>query len=109
MSFQIKVTPDFKRNLKRLAKKYRSLPEELNSLMQELREEPQQGKSLGHNCYKLRVAIASKSKGKSGGARVITYVRVVGETVFLLTIYDKSEQASITRQELTSLLSELDA
>ena len=57
---------------------------------------------------RVQLAIASKGQGKSGGARVITYVRVVGETVFLLAIYDKSEQDSITDQEVRTLLDKLE-
>ena len=68
---------------------------------------PETGKSIGHGCYKIRLAIASKGTGKSGGARVITYVRVVQETVFLLTIYDKSERASISDQQVRELVAAL--
>lgn len=107
MSFQLKVTPDFKRSFKRLAKKYRSLPSEINELMQQLKEQPHKGKTIGHGCYKVRLAIASKDQGKSGGARVLTYVRIVGETVFLLAIYDKSEQDSISDQQVRALLAGL--
>ena len=82
MSFQLKVTPDFKRSFKRLAKKYRSLPSEVNQLMQQLRAQPQKDKPIGHSCYKVRLAIASKGQGKSGGARVISYVQIMGKTFF---------------------------
>ena len=57
---------------------------------------PQAGEPLGRDCFKVRMRIAAKNKGKSGGARVLTCVKVVGETIFLLTIYDKSEQESIS-------------
>ena len=67
-------------------------------------ETPQQGTALGNNCYKVRLAITSKGKGKSGGARVITYVLVLDETVYLLSIYDKSEQDSISESELLKLI-----
>ncbi|GAB3636164.1 hypothetical protein GCM10027422_17540 [Hymenobacter arcticus] len=107
MSFQLKATPEFGRSIKRLTKSYRSLPQDVNALMQELREHPQTGTSIGRGCYKIRLAVASKGQGKSGGARVITYVQVVGETIFLLAIYDKSEQASISAQELAALLNGL--
>ena len=53
------------------------------------------GTPLGKDCFKIRVAIPSKNRGKSGGARVITHVRVIGENVFLLSIYDKSEQEAV--------------
>lgn len=107
MAFQLKITPDFKRGVKRLAKKYRSLPLELNNLAQQLHTQPLLGTAIGQNCYKIRLAIASKGAGKSGGARVITYVQVTGETVFLLAIYDKSEQASITDQQVRELVANL--
>ncbi len=108
MSFEVKPIAVFQRNFKRLGKKYRSLPDELNTLVQELRISPHMGTGIGHGCYKIRLAIASKGGGKSGGARVITYVRVINETVFLLAIYDKSEQGSISDQQVLALLGLLD-
>ena len=59
---------------------------------------------MGNNCFKIRIAIASKGKGKSGGARVIIHVVVTNEVVFLLDIYNKSEQESISEKELVELL-----
>jgi len=72
-----------------------------------LKEEPEQGTPLGNNCYKIRLAIASKGKGKSGGSRVITYVHVLQTTVYLLTIFDKSEKENIPDKELEGLLKEI--
>ena len=62
------------------------------------------GTPIGQNCYKIRLAIASKGKGRSGGARVISCVVAVAETVYLLSIYDKSEQSSLSEIRLTELL-----
>ena len=76
------------------------------SLSKEIRLNPRSGEPLGRDCYKVRMVIASKGKGKSGGARVITCVKVVGETVFLLTIYDKADQESISDNERDGLLRE---
>ena len=59
---------------------------------------------FGNHCYKIRLAITSKGKGKSGGARVITYVQVVHHSVYLLAIYDKAEQADIEDNDLKNLL-----
>ncbi|WP_157493898.1 type II toxin-antitoxin system RelE/ParE family toxin [Fulvivirga imtechensis] len=89
-------------------KKYPSLRTELKELGDKLAEEPTFGTSIGNNCYKIRLAIASKGKGKSGGARVITYVYVTGETVFLLSIYDKSNKENITDKELLDLLKKIE-
>lgn len=105
MIYNIIAVPSFKRELKKLAKKYSSLKVEFAQLIETLEQEPKQGTSLGNNCYKIRIAISSKGKGKSGGARVITNFVVTDSTVYLLSIYDKSEKDSLTSKELNDLLS----
>lgn len=91
-------------NSKVCLKKYRSLKAEFTEFINELQENPTTGTPIGMNCYKIRLAIASKGKGKSGGARIITNVYVAGKVVYLLSIYDKSEQDSISDKELKALL-----
>jgi len=66
MSYKVKSIPRFEKELKRLAKKYSSLKNEYLQLVQSLKEQPRQGTALGNNCFKVRLAIASKGKGKSG-------------------------------------------
>ena len=63
---------------------------------------------IGNNCYKIRLAIGSKRKGKSGGARVITYLYIETETVYLLTIYDKGEKAELKANELKEMIESLE-
>lgn len=104
MNFDVIATEPFERKLKRLAKKYKSLASDFTSVIDELIENPTLGTPIGKDCYKLRIAIASKGKGKSGGARIITYVRIVKQTVFLMDIYDKSEQANISDKEIQMLI-----
>jgi hypothetical protein len=70
-----------------------------------LTSDPLQGSALGNNFYKIRLAIGSKGKGKSGGARVITYIKVVQTKVYLASIYDKSEKDAITERELQQIFS----
>ncbi len=65
---------------------------------------PAMGKSLGNNCYKIRMTITSKGTGKSGGARVLTYVKVIKEKIFLLSIYDKLERDSVSEKEIQQRL-----
>lgn len=72
-------------------------------LLKSLTNNPEQGTALGNGFYKIRVAISSKGKGKSGGARVITYVKVTATTVYLTSIYDKSEKSAITDKELKQI------
>ena len=104
MSFNVVVTDGFKKHVKGIAKKHRSLKSDLDKLIDSLEKDPIQGDPLGKDCYKVRMAITSKGKGKSGGARVITCVKVVNQTVYLLTIYDKSDKESISDKELDELL-----
>jgi len=104
MSYKVITIPKFEKELKRLAKKYPSLKSEYIVLVRNLSEEPEQGTPIGNHCYKIRMAIASKGKGKSGGARVITYLQVSDTAVYLLSIYDKSEKENIDIHELKELL-----
>lgn len=104
MSYNLIVTPAFERDSKPLLKKHKSLKTDLAGLFKSLENKPTQGKPLGKDCYKIRLAITSKGKGKSGGARVITCVKIISEKVFLLTIYDKSEKEDISDKELNELL-----
>lgn len=69
-----------------------------------LEENPAQGEALGKDCYKVRMAITSKGKGKSGGSRVITCIKIANKTAYLLTIYDKSDKEDFTDEELDELL-----
>ena len=104
MRYKVKVIPKFEKELKRLVKKYPSLKKEFSDLIQSLKEDPEQGTNLGNNCYKIRLAISSKGRGKSGGARVITCVKIVQTTVYLLTIYNKSDIEVISDKELEEIL-----
>jgi len=94
--------------MKRLSKKFPSLKAEYSALIEELAENPEKGIPMCNNCFKIRLSIASKGRGKSGGARVVTHFYVENETVFLLSIYDKSEQADISNKELKELLLEIE-
>ena len=80
---------------------------EYAALIEELENNPKKGIHIGNNCFKIRLAIASKGSGKSGGARIITHIYIENKAVFLLAMYDKSEQTNISDKELRELLSEI--
>ena len=106
MKYEILPTENFERNFKRLSKKYRSLDNDYEILIKELEKNPLMGDDLGDKTRKVRMAIASKNKGKSGGARVITctvLVDVENSEIYLLTIYDKGEQDAISKEEILYL------
>ncbi len=107
MSYSIIAIPTFKKQIKRLAKKYPSLKNEFLTLIESLQEFPQQGTNLGNNCFKIRIAIASKGKGKSGGGRVITNIIIDQNIVYILSIYDKSEKENLSEKELNDLLKDI--
>ena len=104
MSYNIIPIEKFKREAKRLIRKYPSLKSELQELNSILSEDPHTGTPLGDDTYKIRLGIKSKGKGKSGGARVITYLLTENKEVYLLTIYDKSEFDTIDNKTLKSII-----
>lgn len=77
------------------------------ALVEQLLQQPATGTPLGNDCYKIRLAVTSKGKGKSGGARVITHLRVTKENLYLLSIFDKSETENISDHELQKRLKNL--
>lgn len=107
MSFKIISIPSFDKELKNLSKKHRSVPKDYEKLLDDLEKNPKMGDEIIQNCFKIRMAISSKGKGKSGGARVITFVYIQDETVYLLSIYDKSDQENISDKELRDLIQSL--
>lgn len=92
MSYKIELTDNFKKEAK------------IAELGKELAKNPTIGTPLGNDVYKIRLAIASKNKGKNGGARVISFVKIIDETIFLLSIYNKGEKDTISDKEIEELL-----
>jgi len=104
MSFSVYTTDFFEKELKKLSRKYPSVKLNFKALVDSLKMEPKQGQPLGKDCYKIRMAITSKGKGKLGGSRVIACVKISASSVFLLSIYDKGEKENISEKELDNLL-----
>ena len=99
MEVHVDYGPEFKRQFKRLAKKYHSLKSDYDGWLQEILVNPFIGDDLGNGVRKIRMTIADKGKGKSGGARILTLNVMVSEdgmNVTLLTIYDKGEISNVT-------------
>ena len=108
MSYSIKTIPSFDKQLKKLVKKYPSFRSEFLLFVTSLYENPLQGTSLGNQCYKIRIAIQSKGKRKSSGARIISHIIIQEETIYLISVYDKSTIGNITDFEIKKLINEID-
>ena len=108
MKVTISTIDEFDRRARRLAKKYKSLKDDLRTFQQEIMQNPLMGIDLGRGVRKIRIAITSKGKGKSGGARVLTLTVLVSEDadVTLLTIYDKDEIDNVSDEYIRWLISE---
>jgi hypothetical protein len=104
MGYKVYPTPTFKQSFKKLHKKYPSLKADLQKLVALLCDQPQTGIHLGFGIYKIRLAISSKAKGKSGGARVITYLITEDKEVYLVFIYDKSQLENIHKEQILEML-----
>ena len=95
MSYNIKITPNFDKEAKRIAKKHKGIKSDIAKLIEDLENNPTKGTNLGQNVYKIRLSISGTSKGKSGGARIITYVVILSEVVYLSEIYLKNEHDTV--------------
>ena len=107
MNVKIEPLPTFKREAKRLNKHYASFADDYERFINELEANPRLGTDLGGGLRKIRMAITLKGKGKSGGARVISFTVVVAveeSEINLLYIYDKAERSSISKKEIEELL-----
>ncbi len=113
MSSKVVVTPNFQREAKKLNKKYHSLKKELNELVESLEKDPLQGTLISENVYKIRLSIKSKGKGKSNGARIITYLHIEEtedneQVVYLISIYDKSDYENISDNFIRQMIDEIE-
>lgn len=108
MSYRIIPTHRFEKEIKRLIRKFPSLKNEFSDLINAIQLNPEFGTFIGNHCYKIRLAIRSKGKGKSGGARVITYLYLDSKTVYLLTIYDKSEKEDLHLSDIKEMVESLE-
>ncbi len=107
MKYEIEILPEFAKRLKRLVKKFRTLPNEVEVLFDELSENPEMGTDLGEGLRKIRLGSKSKGGGKRGGFRVVTYLlkeTEKGTEIYLVTIYDKSEEENISKDELREIV-----
>ena len=106
MSFRVKVTSNFEKAAKPLLKKYSSLKNDLLILINQLEITPDLGVALGGGLFKIRLAIKSKGRGKSGGARIITFIIKKESLVYLVSVYDKAELDAVKVTELLKILKE---
>jgi len=101
---KIVPTPEFVKQVKKLAKSYKQISNDLESLKQQLLLNPKSGIKLGNKCFKVRIANSSIPTGKSGGFRVVTYYFDENNIVRLLLIYSKTEKENISDRELDEIL-----
>jgi len=106
MNLNIKTLNCFNKDVKRLFKKYKQLPNDLKLLNKKLSKNPKAGIELGNRCYKIRLANSSIPTGKSGGFRIIYYYIDTDENIYLMSIYSKSELENIDDKMILQILKE---
>lgn len=104
---EILLHEEFERNVRVLSRKYPSLANDIDDLIESLEKDPTQGESLGKNRFKVRLRIKSKGKGKSGGGRIITCLKIVEDVLWLLTLYDKADIENVSDKFLDDLTKKL--
>lgn len=107
MDYKIIARKTFIKGIKQLSKRYASITDDYERLLNKLENTPQFGTSLGGGLRKIRMPITSKGRGKSGGARVITFTVIISVNeaeINLIAIYDKADRCSISKEEIEILL-----
>ena len=105
---RVRMSEDFRAAYKRLKKRHRSLQQDFERLLASLLQNPMQGVELDGGVRKVRLAITSKGRGKSGGARVIVRVRLVADELQLLYIYDKADYENVSDTFLRDVMKRMD-
>jgi len=98
----------FKRQLKRLSRKYRRIRADMQPLIDDLTAGERPGDQIqgaGYTVYKVRVRNTDARRGKSGGYRVIYYL-VDRDDVLLVTVYSKTEQDDIEADKIQRIIEE---
>ena len=110
MNLEFVPSDYFATELKKLAKRYRGFADDYEAFLNSLKENPLQGTEIAPNVRKIRMTITAKGRGKSGGARVITFNALVSEkegTIALLLIYDKSDASNIKMNIVKEIIKDL--
>lgn len=103
----IRFSDEFLKSFKKLKKRYKSLPQDVNSLIEELKINPEQGTPLRNGMRKVRIAFASKGRGKAGGGRVIIRLTVFDTHLAFLYIYDKEDMSNVADNFLDQIIIEM--
>lgn len=106
MNYNIFLSDNFKKEFKRLYKKFPSLKSDIEHIAKDISKSPKIGVYLDDGVYKIRVSIASNNKGKSRGARIIYFIKIHENKIYFLSIYIKSEKNTISNKEIKELLKE---
>lgn len=104
MNLKIISLESFKKDVKKLYKKNKKLPQDLKTLNTTLHENPKIGIELSSKLYKVRLENSSSNTGKSGGFRVIYYYIDEDENLYLLKMYSKTEIENIKEEVLIKIL-----
>lgn len=110
MSLEIIRSDYFTSDFKRLHKRYRGILKDYEAFLDSLRENPLQGVVIALHVRKVRMAISDKGRGKSGGARVITFDALVSDQdgkLYLLLIYDKADTSNVKMNVVREIIKEM--
>jgi mRNA-degrading endonuclease RelE of RelBE toxin-antitoxin system len=105
---EVRYTPEFKRNVRLLAKKYRHIRSDVQPVIEQIQAGNFVGDQVprtGHPIFKVRVRNNDIPKGKRSGYRLIYYLKTRTK-VILVTVYSKPDQGDITAQQICKILRE---
>lgn len=100
----IRDTETFNKAVKKLKKKFRNIEKDYLAFINDIETDEDLGIYLGDGIYKTRIANSDKNSGKSGGYRLISYLKIIDNELYLMYIYDKSDFENISETAIDKLI-----
>ena len=100
----IKDTETFNKDVKKLKKRYKHIEKDYIDFINSIKSIDDLGINLGNNIFKVRIANSDKNRGKSSGYRLISYLKLIENELYVIYIYDKSDMENINENEIDKLI-----
>ena len=92
------------KEVKKLKKRYKHIEKDYIDFINSIKSIDDLGINLGNNIFKVRIANSDKNRGKSSGYRLISYLKLIENELYVIYIYDKSDMENINENEIDKLI-----
>ena len=100
----IEETETFTKAIKQLQKRFKNIETDCEEFVQSIQTTENLGINLGNGVFKVRIANSDKKSGKSSGYRLISYLKLIDNKLYLMYIYDKSDFETVSEKQIDDLI-----